>query len=118
MPTAGLAMLVLGALILASGCEDERYSHHPPPGQGSLIVDNATGARIDVYIDGALAGDVRDGRDRAWDLRPGVHRIALRERDYGRYFGGDVDILPDRRTIAQVSVRPDGAGLQIIFLVD
>lgn len=113
-----LAMTMLGVLFLASGCENEQYGHRPPPGQGSLIVDNLTGARLDVFVDGALVGDVRAWRDRAWDLPPGVHRLALRERDDRRYFGGDTDIVADRRTIAQVHLRPDGAGLQIVFLMD
>jgi len=111
-------MTMLAALFLASGCEDERYDHRPPSGQGSLIVDNLTNARLDVYVDGALAGDVKAWRDRAWDLPPGVHRLAVRDRDFSRYFGGDIDIVADRRTIAQVSIRSDGAGLQIVFLMD
>lgn len=123
MKTASWIRLAMGGLLItamlaAGGCDDERYEHRPPSGQGSLIVDNLTGARLDIYVDGALVGDVRSWRDRAWDLRPGVHRLAIRESDFGRYFGGDVDIVAGRRTIAQVQIRPDGAGLQLTFLLD
>lgn len=110
-------ILAIAAVALAiAGCETDRYDHRPPPGAGSLIVDNYTASALEVFIDGVPVERVRAWRDRAYDLAPGVHRLAL--RDGYRFFGGDVDILQDRRTIAEVYEDADGWTYRVILQWD
>lgn len=99
--TAALALL---AAALAAGCEERRYDHTPPPGQGSLILDNFTGDRIRVFIDGGDAGVLDDYDDNAWDLAPGLHRLVLDQRNGPRHAAWDVDIITGRLTVIRIRV--------------
>ncbi len=110
------ALGIIAAALLFAGCESDRYDHRPPAGLGSLIVDNFTGSGVDVFIDGEPVERVGSWRDRAYDLAPGVHRLAL--RDGGRFFGGDVDVLRDRLTIAEVYEDPNWSTFRVILRVD
>lgn len=93
----------LAGWLCAAGCEsDDLPDHEPPPGQGSLIVDNRTFYRLDVYLDGQKQGSVDDFDDRVFDLDPGVHRLVLEpDRDDMDAVAADVDLLEGRRTVAQ-----------------
>ena len=99
----GSALLGLLALAgLAAGCDDDDYRHTPPPGQGTLVVDNLTSERVRVYIDGERMENVGAGDHRYYDLEPGVSRVALDGSDTDRSWAGDVDVLESRRTVLEV----------------
>jgi hypothetical protein len=98
----GLLLSLVWALGLAAGCDDSTYDHEPPAGQGALIVDNFTGDRVFVYVDGKAADNVKSGKDRAYDLRPGLYRVVLDGDDVERSWAGDVDILEGRLTVMEV----------------
>jgi hypothetical protein len=100
---AGGMMLAALMLVLA-GCDDDRYDHEPPEGQGALYVENTTGDRVRVYIDGAEQERVRAGKNRYYDLDPGTRRLVLDGDDVQRSWVGDVEILEGRRTILEVRV--------------
>jgi hypothetical protein len=97
--------MMLAALLLGlAGCDDERYDHEPPAGQGTLYVENATGDRVRVYVDGAEQERVAAGKRRYYDLAPGTRRLVLDGDDVQRSWVGDVEILEGRRTILEVRV--------------
>ena len=94
--------VAVGLIGLFAGCDDERFDREPPAGLGSLVVDNFTGDRLQVYIDGQEREDTSAGDYRYYDLRPGLHRVALDGDDVNRSWAGDVDILENRRTVLEV----------------
>ncbi len=96
-------MAVLAGLFLVAGCDDDEFDRNPPAGQGSLVVDNRTSERIDVYIDGARMENVRSGKHRYYDLDPGSYRIVLDGDDSRRSYADDVDILIDRITVMDIA---------------
>lgn len=98
-----VAVLALGAL---TGCEDERFDREPPPGMGTLIVDNFTGDDIEVYLDGIEAEETDAGDHRYYDLEPGLHRVVLTGDDTDRMWAEDVDVLENRRTVLEVDTDP------------
>lgn len=93
---------LLGLALSLMGCGSDRYDHDPPHGQGAIIVDNFTGDRIRVYVDGERLSDTRRGRSRAYDLQPGVYRVALDSGERYRSWADDVDVLEGRLTILEV----------------
>lgn len=97
-----LGVALAGALPWLAGCDETEYDYDPPPGQGSLVVDNFTGDRIYVYVDGLEVDSVRAGKHRYYDLEPGVHRVALDGDDTRRFWADDVDLLEDRLTVMEV----------------
>ncbi len=105
-------------LALVAGCEDQRFDHEPPPGLGSLVVDNLTGTSLEVFIDRAAPEQVRAWRHRIWDMTPGIHRLVIRDGDDGRFYSGDADIVEGRLTIAEVRIPPDRSSLEIIWRMD
>ncbi|HAL92356.1 MAG TPA: hypothetical protein DCM68_04955 [Verrucomicrobia bacterium] len=84
------------------GCDDSDFDRDPPEGQGSMVVDNYTGDRVRVYIEGERVDSVGEGDHRYYDLDPGVYRVALDGDDTDRSWAGDVDILENRRTVLEV----------------
>lgn len=99
---ASLAILL--GVGLTVGCEDRSYDHTPPPGQGSLILDNFTGDKIRVFLDGGEAGLLTSFEEAAWDLRPGLHRVVLDQRGGPRHAAWDVDIITGRLTVIRIRV--------------
>lgn len=90
---------------LAAGCDDSDFDHDPPAGQGSLIVDNLTGYRMHVYINGQSVGDVSAGDDEYFDRWPGLCRVVIDGEDADQSWGDEVDILEGRLTVLEV--RPE-----------
>lgn len=90
------------AMGMAAGCDDTEFDRDPPAGQGTLIVDNFTGDRVRVYIDGDEVDSVSSGKHRYYDRDPGVYRVALDGDDVNRSWAGDVDVLEGRRTVVEV----------------
>lgn len=105
----GVAVLLGWAVagILLGGCKDSRYDREPPPGLGTLYVENYTGSRVEVFIDGAQAESVGRGKRRYYDLMPGVHRLAFNNPDIPRAWVGDIDVLEGRRTVVEVRTAFD-----------
>ena len=97
----GLLPLLWASALLA-GCDDTEFDRDPPAGQGSLIVDNFTGDRVYVYVNGMEVEHVSAGKHRYYDMAPGVYRVALDGDDTHRSWTGDVDVLEDRRTVLEV----------------
>ncbi len=99
-----LLALALPFVFATTGCDDSDgdFSHKPPAGQGSLIVDNRTAAKFEVYIDGVKLARVATFDDRAFDLKPGVHRVIVDEDDGRRGDARDVDILDGRLTVLRI----------------
>lgn len=97
----GMLLITLAAGMLV-GCDDTEFDREPPAGQGSLIVDNFTGDRLLVYLDGVEVESVSAGRHRYYDRAPGVYRVALDGDDIRRFWADDVDVLQDRRTVVEV----------------
>ena len=105
-----LGFLLAGTLPWLAGCDETEYDYDPPAGQGSLVVDNFTGERIDVFIDGLEVDRVSSGKHRYYDLEPGVHRVAFDGDDSDRFWAEDVDILEERLTVLEVEANYDGTG--------
>ena len=95
-----LSMACLAGLFV--GCDDSDYDHDVPEGEASLVVDNFTGDRVYVYIDGVEVDSVTADKHRYYDLEPGEHRVALDGDDTDRSWFGDVDVLEDRLTVMEV----------------
>ena len=86
-----------------AGCEDDRFDHDPPAGQGAVIVDNYTGDKVRVYIDGEERESLKAGKHRAYDLEPGICRVVLDGDEAWRSWTGDVDVLDGRLTVLEVT---------------
>lgn len=101
------AWMVALAAGLSAGCDDSEFSHDPPARQGTLVVDNWTWDRIQVYIDGRLDESVTSDKHTYYDLRPGLYRVALDGDDTDRYWVDDVDVLEGRLTVLEVEDDPN-----------
>lgn len=104
--TSWRALACAAAVLALAGCDDddENFDHQPPTGKGSLIVDNEGFHDVRVYVDGRLAGTVRDDHWGAFDLEPGDYRVALDERTGDRFEVVEVDVLQGRRMVLEVTV--------------
>ena len=88
--------------VMAGGCDDEDYKHDPPVGQGTIVVDNYTGDRVYVYINGREEGSVGGYNHQYYDRDPGLYRVALDGDDSHRSWAADVDVLEGRLTVLKV----------------
>ena len=92
------------AMALITGCDnDNDRDHVPQPGFGALLVDNNTSRDLRVYVDGEEIGKVGDYSDRPFDLKPGVYRIVLDQRNSDASWRDDVDIIDGRLTVLDVA---------------
>jgi hypothetical protein len=101
------ALAIFVAAGFLTGCEDDDFDHDPPAGKGTLYIVNNTGDGMDVFFNGKRVEGVGSGRKRYYDLDPGVYRVVLDGDDSPRSWGGDVDLLADRKTIMDVGLEPD-----------
>jgi len=108
--------LALAAFLLA-GCEGEdQFDHKPPPGKGTLYIDNRTADDLNVYIDGVRVSGVGDGDTRFYDLDPGKYRVVIDDKHSDRNFRDDEDVLVGRRTILEVSLDLDDIYAYDVFV--
>ncbi len=107
-PVRTVSLAALGAaLLLLCGCEDQtRFDHKPPPGQGSLVVDNRTFDDLSVFLDGRPQPEARSRNDRIYDLAPGTYRLVMDQQGGDRYHARDIDIVQGRLTVAEVRIDP------------
>ena len=96
------ALAIVSALL--TSCETRKFRHDPPSGQGSLIVDNRTGDRLHIYLNGYATNDVSSYDYEICDLDPGVYRVVIDERGGYRTWRGDVDILEGQLTVMDMEV--------------
>ncbi len=101
---AGTVWWVVVGLLFA-GCDDKDFKHDPPPGQGSVIVDNHSSDIIHVYISGTYTNDVGDYDYEAYDRDPGLYRVVLDQKRGDRSYSHDVDVIEGKRTVLKVSVN-------------
>lgn len=99
---AGILALVIAAGSV-TGCDDDNFDHDIPEGQGSLVVNNFTGDRLRVFIDGMAVNSVTEGKYQAYDRVPGIYRVALDSDDSERSWADDVDVLEGTLTVVEVS---------------
>ena len=96
----------LAALALVA-CESRDWDHTPPPGMGSLVVDNRASDGLHLYVDGVHTQYVDRGDYEIVDLAPGVRRVVLDQAHGSRAWRGDVDVLDGKLTVLDVA---DGYG--------
>lgn len=113
------AIFCLAMPLLFSGCDwgDDDRDHVPPPGHGALFVENRTAHELRVYADGRELGRVRAYRDRPFDLKPGVYRVVLDQRNTDRNWRDNVDIIEGRLTVLDVASGP-GVELDVVVFFD
>lgn len=99
-----VAVAAAAGCLLLAGCDDENFSHNPPPGQGSIIVDNRSVDVIHVYIGGLYANDVGDFDDEAYDRDPGLYRVVLDQKSGSRSYSHDVDVIEGKLTVLKVNI--------------
>jgi len=100
------ALLAFAAAFLttASSCDDDDdIDHKPPPGQGSIVIDNNTSDDISVFFDGIEQEETKDGKRKAYDLDPGLYRVALLQQGGDQSFREDVDVLQGELTVLDVA---------------
>ncbi len=100
-----LARLSSGWLLLLGLCacnNSDDWSHTPPPGMGSIIVDNLTRDGVNVYLDGAYVNSVDDFDNEVYDLEPGMYRVVLDESHGSCNWRDDVDVIEGKLTILEV----------------
>jgi hypothetical protein len=98
-----------------TGCDwSDDPDHVPPDGFGALFVDNNTSRELRVYVDGAEKGRVRAYSDRPFDLKPGLYRVVLDQRDTARNWRDTVDVIEGRLTVLDVA---DGIGSELDVVV-
>ena len=102
----GLATRLAGVMILALGlcaCDGDDWSHKPPAGMGSIIVDNRTTDGVNVYLEGTYTKRVSDFDHEAFDLAPATYRVVLDEAHGSRNWRDDVDVLEGKLTVLEVN---------------
>ena len=116
---AAFALAAALAAGFACGCDDDEHDHDLPAGMGAICVDNETGNRLRIYVDGAEVESVSAWKQRYFDLNPGLYRVVLDDDDAQRTWGGDVDVLEGRLTV--IEARAGGAfdpGFEVWTYVD
>ncbi|NLB65322.1 MAG: hypothetical protein GX803_02490 [Lentisphaerae bacterium] len=111
----GLVFMLAG---LAGGCRDSHFSGEPSEGHGLLVIDNWTGHRLRVYLDGERSENVSSGKHRYYELEPGLVRLALDAHHSDRGWAGDIDILSGRRTVVEVRSSGDYRSFEVRLYFD
>lgn len=97
-------LLLSSLVVLMAGCEDGGFKHDPPPGQGSIIVDNRSVDVLHAYIDGYYTNDVGDFDYEAYDRLPGMYRVVLDQKSGSRSYSHDVDVIEGKLTVLEVQI--------------
>ena len=106
-PAVRLGLLLLAAGLLTGACDDDkRIGHTPPPGQGSLVVENNTSDTIDVFLEGRAVGRVQGGKRLIVDYPPGSWRVVLAQDNDYRSYRGFADLVENRLTVMDVAYGP------------
>ncbi len=98
------AALVAAGMLWLAGCGDDSFKHDPPPGQGSIIVDNRSSDVLHVYLSGYYTNDVGDLDYEAYDRDPGLYRVVLDQKNGSRSYSHDVDVIQGKLTVLKVNV--------------
>ncbi len=85
-----------------AGCDNDRFDHTPPAGQGTLIVDNLTADDLLVYVNGRSVFTAGDYDHELVDLAPGYYRVVIDEKHGYHSYSGDLDILEGQLTVLEV----------------
>ena len=93
----GAALVTTGAVTLAATSRTGASST-----AGAIVVDNYTGDRVYVYINGREEGSVGGDNHEYYDREPGLYRVALDGDDSHRSWAADVDVLEGRLTVLKV----------------
>lgn len=109
--------MAISAACLSACKLGEDRDHVPPQGYGALFVENNTSRELRVYVDGDLVGSVGRYSDRPFDLKPGVYRVVLDQKDSARNWRDDIDIINGRLTVLDVA-DGIGAGLDVVVFFD
>jgi len=94
--------LACGLGLCLAGCDNDRFDHTPPAGQGTLIVDNIIADDLLVYVNGRSVFDVSDYDHELVDLNPGLYRLVIDEKHGFHSYSGDLDILEGQLTVIEV----------------
>jgi hypothetical protein len=115
-------LTAMALLTVFVGCDDddEFDDHDVPAGLGSIVIDNNTFTKIDIFLDGIDFGRVGDFDERFIDIEPGEYRLVLDEDGSGdRAVAMDVDILEGRLTVVDVDLDiGDSSYIVDVFLND
>lgn len=111
-----VALIAAGALL--AGCESRRFSHDPPPGQGSVVVDNWSDDVLHVYFEGYATNDVSRDDYEIYDLAPGVYRVVLDEKSGYRTFRDYVDVLEGQLTVMEVTADSSSTEYKVRIYFD
>ncbi|MDD5679266.1 MAG: hypothetical protein PHW60_14940 [Kiritimatiellae bacterium] len=114
------ASLAVGMILMLGlcACDDGDWSHTPPSGMGSIIVDNRTADDMDVYLSGSFTKRVSDFDHEAFDLLPGTHRMVLDEAHGSRNWWGDVDVLEGKLTVLEVTTGTSSSSYDLRIYFD
>lgn len=114
----GAVGLLAVAMLTASSCNnDDHFDDPPPSGQGSIIIDNNTSDDISVFIDGVSFPEAKDGKNRTYDLDPGVYRVVLDQQGGDHTYRDDIDVIESRNTVLDVAFG-DGANYDVIVFFE
>jgi hypothetical protein len=102
-----LPMFCVLLLVAFTGCDDDDFSHDPPEGQGSLVIDNETYVDVKVYLDGYLLYKVDSYDDKTTDLDPGTYRVVIDEKGGDHSYRDDIDIIEGKLTVIEIEGYDD-----------
>lgn len=111
-----LASALLAAVFVA--CDADKIDHKPPEGKGSIVVDNNTARRFNLFVDGIDQGRIGSFKDRSFDFDPGVYRIVLDEDDGNLGYADEIDVLEGHLTVLDLGLRGLDGRLDVSVFLD
>lgn len=111
-----LLLTLVAAALSTSSCETKTYDHTPPPGKGSIVVDNNSGSDTELYLNGSFVGKAESGDVTVFDISPGQYRLVLAETDGYRNYRDYVDVLENRLTILDVMTDYSSSSLYYVVV--